>query len=121
MPKVRFSPHQHVQAGLSPDDVVRVVNDAFDQGSAETGIESRLILCTLRHFTVHRAMETARLVHRFKGSRVVALDLAADEAGFPIQPQVEAFRYAPGTQSVLHGSRGRSQGRPIASGRRWTS
>ncbi|MDJ0837428.1 MAG: adenosine deaminase [Acidobacteriota bacterium] len=92
--EIRFAPHQHQQQGLSPEDVVRIVNEAFDLESANTGIESRLILCTLRHFTAEAAMETAKLVHLFQGTRVAALDLAADEAGFPIEPQVAAFRYA---------------------------
>ena len=39
-------------------------------------------------------METARLVERFRGTNVVALDLAGDEAGFPIKPHVSAYDFA---------------------------
>ena len=54
----------------------------------------RLILCTLRHFTEEQSLLTARLVKQFQGSRVVALDVAGDEAGFLIDAHVAAFRYA---------------------------
>jgi adenosine deaminase len=39
-------------------------------------------------------MLTAKLVEQFRGSRVVALDLAGDEAGFPLDAHVGAYRYA---------------------------
>ena len=39
-------------------------------------------------------MLTAKLVKEFRGSRVVALDLAGDEAGFPLDAHVGAYRYA---------------------------
>jgi adenosine deaminase len=37
---------------------------------------------------------TAGLVEKFRDSRVVALDLAGDEAGFPMDAHVGAYRYA---------------------------
>jgi adenosine deaminase len=60
----------------------------------ETGVDARLILCTLRHFTEEESMRTASLVDAYRGSRVVALDLAGDEAGFPIGAHVKAYNYA---------------------------
>ena len=36
-------------------------------------------------------MLTAKLVERFRGSRVVALDLAGDEAGFPLDAHISAY------------------------------
>jgi len=57
-------------------------------------VEARLILCTLRHFTEQQSLETVRLVERFKGTNVVAIDLAGDEAGFPISPHVSAYAFA---------------------------
>ncbi len=60
----------------------------------ETGVDARLILCTLRHFTEVQSMTTVKLVEKFRGSRVVALDLAADEAGYPLDAHVAAYQYA---------------------------
>jgi len=75
-------------------DAVETVDRAAEEAIRTTGIEARLILCTLRHFSRDQSLETARLLERFSGSRVVALDLAADEAGHPIDAHVPAFRWA---------------------------
>ena len=57
-------------------------------------MQAGLILCTLRHFTEAQSLLTSELVEKFRGSRVVALDLAGDEAGFPMDAHVGAYRYA---------------------------
>jgi adenosine deaminase len=92
--ELRFAPLLHTERGLSPHRVVAVVDRAVDRLIRETGVEARLILCTLRHFTEAQSMETARLVGEFRGSRVVAMDIAGDEAGFPLAPHIGAYRYA---------------------------
>jgi adenosine deaminase len=92
--ELRFAPLLHTQQGLSPREVVRIVEAAVDQASKDTGIESRLILCSLRHFSAEQSMQTVELVDQFRGSRVVAFDLAGDEAGYPLTAHVEAFRFA---------------------------
>jgi adenosine deaminase len=92
--ELRFAPLLHVQQGLTPERVVQIVDRATEELIAQTGVEVRLILCTLRHFTETQSMVTAELVKQFQGSRVVALDIAGDEAGFPINPHIEAYRYA---------------------------
>jgi adenosine deaminase len=92
--EIRFAPLLHCEQGLSPDRVVAVVERCVDTLIRETGMEAGLILCTLRHFTEAQSMLTARLVEKFRGSRVVALDLAGDEAGFPLDAHVGAYRYA---------------------------
>ncbi len=92
--EIRFAPLLHLEAGLTPQQVVRAVDSATERMIAATGIEARIILCTLRHFTAAQSLATAHLVHEFRGTRVTALDIAADEAGFPLAPHVEAFRFA---------------------------
>ncbi len=92
--ELRFAPLLHTRQGLSPEDVVRIVADGTDRACAATGVETRLILCTLRHFSREQGLVTARLIERFRGSRVVALDLAGDEAGFPLEPHIPAFAFA---------------------------
>ncbi|HTW81892.1 MAG TPA: hypothetical protein VME23_20260, partial [Terracidiphilus sp.] len=52
------------------------------------------ILCTLRHFSADQSMATAELVEKFRGSRVAALDIAGDEAGYPLDAHIDAYRYA---------------------------
>lgn len=92
--EIRFAPLLHTLQGLSPSAVVDAVNRAAEGCIRATGTEARLILCTLRHFTEQQSMSTARLVREFQGSLVTALDIAGDEAGYPIDAHVSAFRYA---------------------------
>jgi adenosine deaminase len=92
--ELRFAPLLHTEQGLSPERVVSVVERSVEQLTRETGMQAGLILCTLRHFTEAQSLQTAELVEKFRGSRVVALDLAGDEAGFPLDAHVGAYRYA---------------------------
>jgi adenosine deaminase len=48
----------------------------------------------LRPFDQKQSMETAGLVLRFRGTRVAGFDMAADEAGYSIEPHIPAFRFA---------------------------
>lgn len=92
--EIRFAPLLHIAQGLSAERVVQIVDTACERRSTETGIEARLILCTLRHFSAAQSRLTAELVDAFRGRRVAALDLAGSEAGFPLDAHEEAFRYA---------------------------
>lgn len=92
--ELRFAPLLHLAQGLTPDAVVAAVDRATEACIAATGIEARLILCTLRHFDRQQSLLTAELVERFRGSRVVALDIAGDEAGHSIEAHIPAYRHA---------------------------
>jgi len=107
--EIRFAPLLHTEGGLSPRQVVATVERATVQAARNTGIEARLILCTLRPFSKAQSLETVRLVEEFRGTCVVGFDIAADEAGFPIDAHVAAFRYArdTGIPRTAHGGEGR--------------
>ena len=92
--EIRFAPLLHLERGLTPGQVVAAVDRATEACIRQSGIDARLILCTLRHFDRQQGLATAELVEQFRDSRVVALDIAGDEAGHPIEAQVPAFRYA---------------------------
>ena len=92
--EIRFAPYHHVSGELSVYEVVEAVEQATREGIRQNGIEANLILCTLRHYDEDRSMATVKLVEKFRGSRVVGFDIAADEAGFPIDNHVKAFQYA---------------------------
>lgn len=91
--EIRFAPHLHLKKGLTGETVIKTVEESVSRCVQKTGIEARIILCTLRHYSRDMGMETVKWVDAFTGSRVVALDLAADEAGFPIDAHIDAFRY----------------------------
>ena len=92
--ELRFAPLLHLERDLTPEEVVEAVDLTTESMIRETGIEARLILCTLRHFSERESMATARLVEAFRGTRVAALDLAGDEAGYPLDAHAGAYRYA---------------------------
>jgi adenosine deaminase len=92
--EIRFAPLLHLERGLTPERVVAAVDRATEACIRSSGIDARLILCTLRHFDQEQSLWTATLVEQFRGSRVAALDIAGDEAGYPIDAHVPAFRYA---------------------------
>lgn len=92
--EIRFAPLLHTAGGLSAEEVVTIVEGAVAESSRVSGVEARLILCTLRHFSEEQSLETARLVEQFKDTHVAGFDIAADEAGYPIDAHIKAFRYA---------------------------
>jgi adenosine deaminase len=92
--EIRFAPLQHLEKGLTPYEVVAFTEQAFTAAIQESGIEARLILCTLRHYSEEQSLQTVKLVEQFKESKVAGFDIAADEAGFPIDHHISAFKYA---------------------------
>lgn len=106
--EIRFAPLLHVEKNLSPEEVVEIVNNAVTKGINKTGVEGRIILCTLRHFTEAESMETVKLAEQFKGTNVVGFDIAADET-LPIDNHIKAFEYARehGIHCTAHGGEAR--------------
>jgi len=99
--ELRFAPLQHCQKGLSPKQVVAIVDSAVAEGRQKTGIQAGIILCTLRHYTKEQSMQTVKLAEEFhnkqvagRTTHVVGFDIAADEAGYPITNHLAAFQYA---------------------------
>jgi adenosine deaminase len=92
--EIRFAPLLHIEQGLTPYEVVAAVEKATAAAVKTSGIEARIILCTLRHYTALQSMETVKLVEQFKNTYVAGFDIAADEAGFAVSNHITAFQYA---------------------------
>lgn len=92
--EIRFAPLLHTQQGLSPREVVAVVEASTAEGVRKTGVEARVILCTLRYFSPEQSMETVRLAEAFRGTYVAGFDIAADAPGDVIADHAPAFQYA---------------------------
>ncbi|OCQ52773.1 Aminodeoxyfutalosine deaminase [Photorhabdus australis subsp. thailandensis] len=90
--EMRFAPLLHLRLGLSDRDIVETVLEAMKNASVKYGIEASLILCTLRHFSEDQSLRTAYLVNEYCNYGIVALDLAADEAKYPLNTHLNAFR-----------------------------
>ena len=92
--EIRFAPLLHNDEGLSPRDVVSSVEAATAEAVHNTGIEARIILCTLRYFSEAQSLETVKLVEDFQGTYVGAFDIAADKPGNVIDDHIAAFQYS---------------------------
>ena len=92
--EIRFAPLLHLKKGLSSKNVVEIVSNKTKIESEKSGIEVGLILCTLRHFSVDQSLQTVKLVKDFSNKNVVGFDIAADEAGFPIDNHIKSFQFA---------------------------
>jgi adenosine deaminase len=90
--ELRFAPLAQTEGGLAAEAVVEVVADEVVAQGVRTGVEATLILCSLRQFPAEASLATAALVERYAGAGpVVALDLAGDEAGHPLERHLPAF------------------------------
>lgn len=92
--EIRFAPLLHTERGLTPREVVTSVEEATAQAVQETGIEARIILCTLRYYSAEQSLETVHLVKEFRDTYVGGFDIAADKRGNVIDDHIPAFRYA---------------------------
>jgi adenosine deaminase len=90
--ELRFAPLLHTERGLSAREVVASVEAATAQAVRSTGIEARIILCTLGYSAAQNP-ETVRLVEDFRGTYVAGFDLA-DIKKNPIDTHIAAFQYA---------------------------
>jgi adenosine deaminase len=92
--EIRFAPLLHTEGGLTPREVVASVEAAVAEAVQATGIEARIILCTLRYFSPAQSLATVKLVEEFQGTYVAAFDIAADKPGDVISDHMAAFKYA---------------------------
>ncbi len=92
--EIRFAPLLHTEKGLSPRQVVASVEAATAEAVQSTGVEARIILCTLRFYPEEQSLETVHLVEEFRGTYVAGFDIAADKPGNVIDAHIPAFQYA---------------------------
>uniref|UniRef100_A0A147AT74 Adenosine deaminase n=1 Tax=Fundulus heteroclitus TaxID=8078 RepID=A0A147AT74_FUNHE len=89
--EVRYSPHflancdvepipwNQERGDLSPDEVVRLVNEGLSEGERAFNIKARSILCCMRHMPSW-SMDVVELCKKYQNNGVVAIDLAGDES-----------------------------------------
>ncbi|MFI5532305.1 adenosine deaminase [Kitasatospora sp. NPDC051853] len=97
--EVRYAPEQHLEKGLTLDEVVEAVNEGFRLGEAnarEKGHRIRVgtLLTAMRHAA--RSQEIAELANRYRDQGVVGFDIAGAEAGHPPTRHQGAFDYLKG-------------------------
>ena len=89
--EVRYAPEQHVEGGLSLDDVVAAVQAGFDEGADGRPIVVRQLLTAMRHQA--RSNEIAELAVAWRDRGVAGFDIAGAEAGHPPTRHLDAFEY----------------------------
>jgi adenosine deaminase len=89
--ELRFAPEQHLEAGLSLDEVVEAVLRGVRSGSEGKDITVG-ILCSAMRQLAH-SLEIAELAVRHRDEGVVGFDIAGPEAGFPPTRHLDAFQY----------------------------
>jgi adenosine deaminase len=91
--EVRYAPEQHLDGGLTLEDVVDAVALGFEQGMAASDgrIVARQLLTAMRHQA--RSMEIAELSVAYRDAGVVGFDIAGAEAGYPPTRHLDAFEY----------------------------
>ncbi|GAA3297544.1 adenosine deaminase [Streptomyces cinereospinus] len=94
--EVRYAPEQHLEGGLTLEEVVEAVNEGFREGertARERGHRIRVgaLLTAMRHAA--RALEIAELANRYRDLGVVGFDIAGAEAGYPPTRHLDAFEY----------------------------
>ena len=92
--EIRFAPLLHCSQNLDENKVVEIICNKAKIESEKNDINYGLILCTLRHYSKKQSLKTVRLVNQYKNNGVVGFDIAADEAGYPLDNHIEAFNYA---------------------------
>ncbi|MET0998650.1 MAG: adenosine deaminase [Marmoricola sp.] len=98
--EVRYAPEQHLNDGLTLEEVVRAVQLGFDEGMAQAasttngargGIVVKQLLTAMRHQA--RSREIAELAVQHRDDGVVGFDIAGAEAGYPPTRHLDAFEY----------------------------
>ncbi len=89
--EVRYAPEQHLSGGLTLEEVVRAVQEGFDEGMSSTKIVVKQLLTAMRHQA--RSREIAELAVQHRDDGVVGFDIAGAEAGYPPTRHLDAFEY----------------------------
>lgn len=94
--EIRFAPEQHLERGLTLDEVVEFVLEGFREGESAARASGRdirigCLLTAMRHAA--RSREIAELAVRFRDRGVVGFDIAGAEAGNPPSRHLDAFEY----------------------------
>lgn len=92
--ETRFAPSLQESDSFSMDEVLRAVTRGLSDAEKKFGVGWGIILCIFRSHPVELAKRTVETAERFREKGVVAIDLAGDEASYPVGMYREAFELA---------------------------
>lgn len=88
--EIFFDPQGHTERGVAFDIAISGILRALDEGEADLGITSRLIMCFLRHLDEASAFETLRLAEPWL-DRIAGVGLDSSELGHPPEKFARVF------------------------------
>jgi adenosine deaminase len=81
-------------AGIGDAEHWEGIAAGIDDARRDHGIEARILSVAVRNYGVERAIEIAELTAARPHPYLVGFSLAGDEAGYPPEPFIEAYRVA---------------------------
>ena len=88
--EIRFAPNKHLENGLTLDEVITSIL----KGLKEVPIKTNLILCMMRGDSYAKNLEIIKYAKKYLGKGVVGIDLAGNEAAYPVNNYQELFAIA---------------------------
>lgn len=92
--ETRFAPLLSVNANLNCGQVMEAVLAGLEEGKKACGVEYNIIACAMRHHTPEQNLGMFKAAEKVLGKGLCALDLAGNEAAFPMCDFVEQFSEA---------------------------
>ncbi len=92
--EVRFAPLLSVNEHLDCERVIGSVLEGLQRGQEEFAVRTQVIACAMRHHSEEQNLAMFHAAENFLGKGLCALDLAGDEASFPMKMFLNLFRKA---------------------------
>lgn len=92
--EVRFAPLSSVHGHLQCRQVVEAVLDGLKAAEAQCGVSWNVIACAMRHHPQEDSLAMMNVCRAYLGSGICAVDLAGDEASYPMESFRELFAQA---------------------------
>lgn len=89
--EVRFAPLLSTNKKLSCEQVVEAVLSGLEAGKKIYNVDYNVIVCAMRHHSYDENRKMIETIRRFIGKGVCAVDLAGDEAAFPMKNYESLF------------------------------
>lgn len=92
--EIRFAPLLSVNKHLDCERVIGAVIEGLEQGQRDFPVKAQVIACAMRHHPQEESLAMFHAAKSFLGRGLCALDLAGDEAAFPMKQFENLFRQA---------------------------
>ena len=92
--EVRFAPLSSVHEGLDCRKVVEAVLDGLKEAEDRCRVAWNVIACAMRHHKKEDSLAMMKICREYLGNGLCAVDLAGDEASFPMEDFRDLFSEA---------------------------